>query len=233
MTTNREWLYALDVADLAAWFDAEHAEPNGGLAPVSSSSPIETGNKDSREKLEEDARDLQSRIWDAGSRHDGISMSHIIELLDRQAEITRRECEDAAWKANYKHMKARADKLQKQVDELKAEIVSLMQKKQPYTFNPEAPIENIKTICRYIDELTAERDRESEANRSHERVIAKLESERDALRIYRDSWVSKATVLEGDVDRLTAERDELREKLSQAIGYASDIIALQDLEVER
>ena len=26
MTTNREWLYSLDVADLAAWFDAEHVE---------------------------------------------------------------------------------------------------------------------------------------------------------------------------------------------------------------
>lgn len=24
MTTNREWLYSLDVADLADWFDSEH-----------------------------------------------------------------------------------------------------------------------------------------------------------------------------------------------------------------
>lgn len=24
MTTNREWLYSLDVADLAGWFDSEH-----------------------------------------------------------------------------------------------------------------------------------------------------------------------------------------------------------------
>ena len=32
MTTNREWLYSLDVADLADWFDAEHVEtPNGTL----------------------------------------------------------------------------------------------------------------------------------------------------------------------------------------------------------
>ena len=32
MTTNREWLYNLDVADLADWFDAEHMEtPNGTL----------------------------------------------------------------------------------------------------------------------------------------------------------------------------------------------------------
>jgi len=26
MTTNREWLYSLDVADLSDWFDAEHVE---------------------------------------------------------------------------------------------------------------------------------------------------------------------------------------------------------------
>ena len=26
MTTNREWLYSLDVADLADWFDEEHVE---------------------------------------------------------------------------------------------------------------------------------------------------------------------------------------------------------------
>jgi len=26
MTTNREWLYSLDVADLSDWFDAEHVD---------------------------------------------------------------------------------------------------------------------------------------------------------------------------------------------------------------
>ena len=26
MTTNREWLYSLDVADLADWFDSEHVD---------------------------------------------------------------------------------------------------------------------------------------------------------------------------------------------------------------
>lgn len=32
MTTNREWLYGLDVADLSEWFDAEHvdADATGG-----------------------------------------------------------------------------------------------------------------------------------------------------------------------------------------------------------
>ena len=28
--SNREWLYSLDVADLADWFDAEHAEHKDG-----------------------------------------------------------------------------------------------------------------------------------------------------------------------------------------------------------
>ena len=35
--------------------------------------------------------------------------------------------------------------------------------------------------------------------------------------------------LQAQVDNLTAERDELREKLSAAIGHAVDILALQDL----
>lgn len=30
MTTNRDWLYSLDVADLADWFDAEHVENQDG-----------------------------------------------------------------------------------------------------------------------------------------------------------------------------------------------------------
>ena len=36
-------------------------------------------------------------------------------------------------------------------------------------------------------------------------------------------------ILRGQIDELEAENDELREKLSQAIGHAVDIIALQDL----
>ena len=54
---------------------------------------------DSREKLEADASDLQKRIWQAGFNHDGISLCHIMELLDRQAEITRREWEYPLMKA--------------------------------------------------------------------------------------------------------------------------------------
>ena len=214
MTTNREWLYGLDVADLAAWFDAEH----GG---VTTSDSRQIDGMDSREQLEADVlkyytHTVSTAMWPpSANKHTdmvSVSMNDVLGWLDRQAAITRRECENAAWKANYRHAMARADKLQGQVNELTAE--------------------------------------------------------RDALRIYRDSWVSKATVLEGDVDRLVRERDELqakvdeleaeanglvgqigdvegslliaqsknrelREKLSQAIGHASDIIALQDLEVRR
>jgi len=45
---------------------------------------------DTREMLEADARKLQERIWNAGTNHEGISLSHIIALLDRQAAITER-----------------------------------------------------------------------------------------------------------------------------------------------
>ena len=60
MTTNREWLYSLDVADLADWFDAEH-EANDTLSAengVSAGSVDANGAnvaQDSREKLEADA----------------------------------------------------------------------------------------------------------------------------------------------------------------------------------
>ena len=47
---------------------------------------------DTREQLEADARELQARIWQAGANSDGISLTHIIELLDRQAAITTAYC---------------------------------------------------------------------------------------------------------------------------------------------
>ena len=92
---------------------------------------------DSREKLEADVRRFVRLL---PTTDDERRYCEVIDLLDRQAAITERA-------------------LQTKADELKSEIVSLMQKKQPYTFNPEDLIENIKTLCRYIDELTDERDR--------------------------------------------------------------------------
>ena len=57
------------------------------------------------------------------------------------------------------------------------------------------------------------REYEDELREQHHRRVADLTAERDALRIYRDSWERKATVLEGDVGRLVCERDALQAKL--------------------
>lgn len=72
---------------------------------------------DSREEIEADARELQSRIWQAGAEHDGISLSHIIALLDRQAAITRREV-----LAQPDERDEQIAELQAKMDELEAEL---------------------------------------------------------------------------------------------------------------
>lgn len=130
MTTNREWLYSLEPDELTAWFDAEHVDANdvstrkGDVrADYVCANDVDV-SQDSREKLEADARALQTRIWQAGANSDGISLSHIIELLDRQAAITEEQTrckwvtasadEIAAWRS-------KAEKLQAQLYELTAE----------------------------------------------------------------------------------------------------------------
>ena len=382
MTTNREWLYGLDVADLAAWFDAEHAEPNGDLSPENGVSDPDGGSnvacmaQDIREKLEAEASELTADYAASGDACDPLYHG-ILELLDRQAAITEREhpgltvSDDESlinWRGrNYllqsrvlnaererdefslklKHemelnrdnrnahdleriaeltaerdeWKARAEQLandalpdengvsgedggssvayvaQDSREKLEADVEEICwgkndnryfaQKCYLSSYSIEVDEGNVMAnheghvlmtvIMHLLDRQAAITERECEsaawkANYRHAMARAdklqgqvnELTAERDALRIYRDSWVSKATVLEGDVDRLVRERDELqakvdeleveanglvgqigdvegslliaqsknrelREKLSQAIGHASDIIALQDL----
>lgn len=226
MTTNREWLYSLDVADLADWFDAEHAEQNErdeleafakrleraahdklgvtlfGVDYVTeefmlhvrdtltaerdewkakaenilnaesykfasepdAESYIDCGKveNDSREKLEADARALQTRIWRAGANSDGVSLTHIIELLDRQAEITEHElCKQCDWPS----LAAQPDY------ESQGRIVALTDK---------------------VDELTAERD-----------------------------------ALADDLLTCNKEREEYRELFSKSLTLAAEIVNLQ------
>lgn len=103
---NREWLYSLDVADLADWFDAEHdvapkLQNSQSDAPKSEETTENATSKDeirdfddSREKLLEDANALAIDYWDRkrtwGEAND--LKRDVIELLDRQAAITEREC---------------------------------------------------------------------------------------------------------------------------------------------
>ena len=87
MTTNREWLYSLDVADLAEWFDAEHDEDMSFDAALITGVDDEC---DSREKLEADVRK-----WCAMMGMQPYQLDFVYGWLDRQAAITRAEYEFA------------------------------------------------------------------------------------------------------------------------------------------
>lgn len=83
-----KWLGSTSTNFAGTWLEERHHEPDEACLLGQHVEPEEV---DSREKLEADAIALQKRIWNAGSEHDGISVSHIMELLDRQAAITARE----------------------------------------------------------------------------------------------------------------------------------------------
>jgi septal ring factor EnvC (AmiA/AmiB activator) len=63
-------------------------------------------------------------------------------------------------------------------------------------------------------------------------VSATIDGLRDEQAAQYLDIVKEAVELKAQRDAAIAERDELRERLSQAIGYASDILRLQDLEGE-
>lgn len=119
---NREWLYSLDVADLADWFDAEHVDANdvltrkgdvradgvcandGFMDLDSCTHDVRTfaSETDSREKLLADL-EKQVRFWhdyDGNFMriYDSVAYAQVKELLDRQAAITERElCKQCDW----------------------------------------------------------------------------------------------------------------------------------------
>lgn len=83
---NKEWLERLahDAPDeLAAWFDAEHAEPNDGNGPESVVRADSVDANDSREKLEDDVGFIVKEGF--------VTYKSIIGWLDRQAAITANE----------------------------------------------------------------------------------------------------------------------------------------------
>lgn len=118
---NREWLYSLDAADLADWFDAEHAEGiivNNYVTKTPSNIRNGLGYKDrpphekseeckrfereldaelveiddSREKLEADVHQYANPSGCKGTLG-ACWEKEMLSFLDRQAAITRRECE--------------------------------------------------------------------------------------------------------------------------------------------
>ena len=156
MTTNREWLYALDVADLTDWFDAEHVDDDGvsrsndGVAAEHETD--NTCNKsgenvtDSRTQLVADIQAwLESNVGFSVWLTDVMEQAH--GWLDRQAAITEREC--ANTRVNF------ADRVEfvRRIDELKA-----------------GRRRQAETISRLSNE-----------NDEYERIVDRLTSERDAL----------------------------------------------------
>lgn len=95
MTTNREWLYGLDVADLADWFDAEHVDANDvstRKGDVRADDVCANDAKvDSREQLEAWAHEEIAEKWAQSDREVTMIMDDMLDMLDRQAAITERE----------------------------------------------------------------------------------------------------------------------------------------------
>ena len=147
MTTNREWLYALDVADLTDWFDAEHVDDDGvsrsndgvaaeyvdaqqdnnGTCPIGNGTRPNTCNNsgenvtDSRFKLETDIhRWLTSHV--AVSVYAKDVEAEVYGWLDRQAAITEQEC---AWR--WQQIAEARDRAEIERDALAADLKECME----------------------------------------------------------------------------------------------------------
>ena len=142
--TNKEWLdYLAHNApdELAAWFDAEHAEHRERALD----GDTESENADSRDKLEADMRELMRNLYEIGYKNAKLNYgilgketkprlfdfdesrgAKFIELLNRQAAITEREttkrheffCEtcEAVSDKQIAELTAERDELQERVD---------------------------------------------------------------------------------------------------------------------
>lgn len=109
-----EWL--MQPRESASEGEGGHVSVSDECEPAEKESAAPT-DADSREKLEADARKVQERIWDAGARHDGIGLCHIIELLDRQAAITEMES-DAFWADRVRELEDEVTSLESDRDDL-------------------------------------------------------------------------------------------------------------------
>ena len=131
MTTNREWLYALDVADLTDWFDAEHLDDDGvsrsndGVAAEHETD--NTGNK-SGENVTDSRTQIVADInaWLSGNVGISVWLTDVVEQvrgwLDRQAAITEREC---AWR--WQQIAEARDRAEMERDALAADLKECME----------------------------------------------------------------------------------------------------------
>lgn len=92
------------------------------------------------------------------------------------------------------NLKAERDELINAINEL--------QKKQPYCYNPEAPLDTLRTVGCYIDELKAERDE----------LKKRVGEQQETL----DNDCRDLIENDNEICKLTAERDEWKAKAEQA-----------------
>lgn len=143
MTTNREWLYSLDVADLADWFDAEHVEHNERderkakaksilnaesykfASEPDAESYIDCGKveNDSREKLEADVYRAADEMEEFTHGEKFINTNKILRWLNRQAAITAEET-SGAWEEYRDATQREIAELTAQVDELAQQLTN-------------------------------------------------------------------------------------------------------------
>ena len=101
--------------------------------------------------------------------------------------------------------------VREQRDEL-TNAINELQKKQPYCYNPEVPLDTLRTVGRYIDELKAERDElKKELDIANAKLAGKPECE----------ICDRATLLE-EIEGLTAERDELEMRVNSLVAELGD-----------
>lgn len=104
MATNREWLYSLDVADLADWFDAEHIDGldgdtdalNAKIAALEKKLRIsweyECKFQDERDELQEQVDALRSRHcphYDATEHTCDVHGTRIAELTAEREQYRK------------------------------------------------------------------------------------------------------------------------------------------------
>lgn len=132
-------------------------------------------NEDSRERLRADVYEGFSAV-DLPEQMRDVLRSRVHTWLDRQSALTRAEVfEDGEYDCRTCDAKY---ELQERVDSLTAErdhfrkhvnhliaLIADIARKQPHTFDPEAPYETLDTIGDYLDELQGD--------------VANLTSERD------------------------------------------------------
>lgn len=216
-----DMLRALPVDTVIGWLDRQAAITKRETLHDNPNRPTSEIGASKDEIRDVDVWNVAYEIYCAGGYVDNGNEPNpptdgIRKLLDRQAAITREEADAGCNKCfTERHKRERElgeaiDGLTEQVDELTAErdqltkAINELQKKQPYCYNPEHPLDSLNTIGRYIDELKSR-------NRNLVDDLARVSYERDNLEVNNLQLHTLAGEQAATIDELMAERDNLQE----------------------